>query len=132
MPNDRYCNRTNVESCYGVVNVNKWADLDKDANVTTISSRVTVAIQATAAQLDDKARVAHYAIPITATDGTVPTSVRYINARLAGVWLWESSGSANYDKDGRPIHQLQAAKDSTDQEINEIFVTQRRSLDARK
>jgi phage gp36-like protein len=104
-----YCTKAQMEAIWGVQNVSQFADMDNDANPTTIASRIAAAITWASAEIDDYLRVANYRIPCTTLTGTVetvPTTVAYHAAVLAGVFLYEARGAKDYDTtSGRLIHQ---------------------------
>lgn len=101
----RYANQSDVENLFGVENVKRWSQLDPD--LTTVdATRVDAALDYAEGQIHTKLRGGIYAIPLVLTDESVEL-IKDIQARLAGVWLYESRGIDDYDVEtGRPIHRL--------------------------
>ena len=131
MANDHYCTSTNVNQIYGTTNVQMWADLDDDGNTTNIAARITTFIGMVAADMDAKFRRTHYEIPIVAQDGTVPSEVRYLCARLVGPAMYEARGVQDYDPEtGKLVNRLAFAKETAEAYLEEI-ATQKRKLDAK-
>lgn len=131
-----YCNRTDVEQVCGVVNVEKWADLDDDDNSTNIASRITLAITLQYERMNDLLRAeSKYTVPLVSTVDVIPVTYpyapRFINATLAGVWLYEAKGVIDVDpRTGEAVHALQYLKKTAELELEEI-VKGRRQIDAK-
>ena len=87
-----YCERADVENVFGVDNVAEWADLDNDANATTIENQITWAIAAAGDEIDDYMRGTRYRLPLQVLAGTTPTSVRDSAATIAGLKLYDRRG----------------------------------------
>lgn len=131
MPNDHYCTIENVYQVYGSTNVNMWADMDADGDPAKIAARINLMISLVAADMDTKFRLAHYEVPVVASNGEVPLEVRYLCARLVGPYLYEARGVQDYDpQTGRPIHRLAYAKESAEKYLEEVAI-QKRKLDVR-
>lgn len=130
-----YCNRTDVEQVCGKVNVEKWSDMDDDDNSTNITSRITLAIELQYNRMNDLLRESKYTIPLVSTTDTTPVTYpyapRFINATLAGVWLYEAKGVIDVDpRTGEAVHALQYLKQSAERELEEI-VKGRRQINAK-
>ncbi|MBN2024952.1 MAG: DUF1320 family protein [Pirellulales bacterium] len=123
---DGYCVRADVENVFGAHNVRKWADVENHGNGAHIGGRIARAIAAATAEIDDRLRGGPYLVPIA----TVPTTIRQLAARLAGVWLYESRGIEDFDEvTGRAIHRLAWHREHVDRVLKEIMAGGRR-LDA--
>ncbi len=123
---DGYCVRADVESVFGHHNIQKWADIENHGNGAHIGGRIARAIEAATAEIDDRLRGGPYLVPIA----TVPTTIRQLAARLAGVWLYESRGIEDFDEaTGRAIHRLAWHREHVDRVLKEIMAGGRR-LDA--
>ena len=111
------CQRSDVEDIFGVDNVAKWADKDKDQIAAKIAARIAKAITAATANFYDQLRGGVYKIPFTTPDRT---SID-LCARLVGVWLYESSGIEDWDPDtGTPGHILTWHRDHVYRELKKI------------
>ena len=125
-----YCTRSDIEDMYGAKNVAKYADLDNDADTTAIAARIARAIEAVGAEIDDVMRCCAYRLPLETESGTTPTSIKYLAASMAGIWLYEARGGEEYDpRSGQPVHRYEHRKTSNCSTLEEIRAGQRR-LDA--
>ncbi len=121
-----YCQRSDVEDVFGVVNVARWADLDNDQDATKIANRINRAIVWATAEMEDRLRNGPYQVPLTGTSATVVD----LCAKLAGVWLYESRGTQDFNTEtGQPYHRLQYARQYVETALAEIRAGKRR-LDA--
>lgn len=112
-----YCERTDIELAFGVVNVAIWADVDNNKDADSIAARIDWAIEQASDEFDNKTR----ATPIQAklADPAPPMVVRMV-AYLAGVLLYESRGVTDMDEKGNPRHQLSWAKQRFDRFIQDV------------
>ena len=102
-----YCTRSDVEAIFGTSDVAEWADLNNNDDAGEITSRINWAIDVAAEEFDDFFRTAGYRVPIQDADGNTPTTVKYHNAMLVGVLLYEWQGVQNFDpQTGQPHHKL--------------------------
>lgn len=106
-----YCTRAQIEAVFGVSEVQKWADLDEDAdgdaNDADVVARIARAIAVASAEIDDFVRGMPYVTPLADADGNTPTTIENIAATMAGVWLYEARGSQDFSpKSGDPYHRL--------------------------
>jgi len=125
-----YCTRDDIEDVFGVENVKQWADLDADADATKISNRIDRAREWATSEINDKLRGGRYTIPIQNTNAEIPVTITNICAQMAGVWLYESRGIADYNPEtGGAVHRLKWNKDQVLLVIAEIQASKRR-LDA--
>lgn len=130
MAND-YCNKTDIENAYGPTNVSVWADLNNKGattGATEIAARIAWSISAAADEFDDQMRQTHYKIPLRNAAGTIPNTVRLLNAKLAGVLMFESRGVKKVI-DQQPVHELMWARQEYEREVRAILTGNRR-LDA--
>lgn len=112
-----YCVRSDIEDRFGVANVTTWADLDNDANASKITARITRAITVAEDQVNVLLRGGAYAIPFSGT----PTMIKDICAVLAGVWLYDARGVAEYDvESGKSQHRLHHQRDAAMKKLVEI------------
>lgn len=128
-----YCTRTDMENIWGVQNISEFADMDNDAESATIATRIATAITWATAEVDDFLRVANYKIPCVGMSGTAeitPTTVTYLTAIIAGVFLYEARGAKDFDTTtGRMIHQYAFRATRARRMLDEI-ATGKRKLDA--
>jgi len=105
-----YCTRSDIEYEYGVKNVAAWADLDGDANATTISNRILRAIAIADARIDDRLResAVSFRVPYTNDAGTVPLTLMSIAVQIAGYRLSKGRGNRDYDGSGKPLSKFWA------------------------
>ena len=123
-----YSARSDVEDVFGVDNVAKWADLDADADATKIANRITRAIAAGDAKIDQRFRSSQYAVPLVpGTSGDVV--VTDWSARLAGVWLYESRGTNEMDQKGRPFNRMSGQEKKVMDHMDRVMTGKER-LDA--
>jgi phage gp36-like protein len=104
-----YCTRDDIEDRYGATNVVDWADLDDDANATSITARITAAIAYASAYIDDRLRRSdlNYRLPISVS-GATPYTLKDVCRRIAGYNLSTGRGVFRYDQDGNPLTPLRA------------------------
>ena len=116
-----YCIRTSIEAIFGAINVAAWADLDDDQDDVKIDARITEAICYTADDIDNELRNGPYVLPLVTSAGVVPRTVTGLNAKLAGIWLYESRGVEDFDPDtGVPAHRLTFAKTEAQTKLRRI------------
>lgn len=112
-----YCTRSDIELFFGAVNVAKWADLDEDADESKITARIAAAIEFADSEIDDALREGRYTIPLA----TVPTTIKDLSARLAGVWLYEARGVQDFDaQSGAPAHRLTWHRDYAQRKLDAL------------
>lgn len=101
-----YTDEATIKLVYGVTSVDKWANLDNDANATKMTNRINRAISIASEEIDDILRSSPYkGPPYTKADGTTtPTIIAEIASVLAGLWLYESRGAIDVDEQGKPVH----------------------------
>lgn len=100
-----YATRSDVEDVFGVVNVDKWADLDDDDDAGKITARITRAILVATARVDDFLRGGPYTIQFTAP---IVVPIVDITAKFAGTWLYAARGVADFDEEiGKAQDRLQ-------------------------
>jgi len=122
-----YCSRSDVEMIFGADNVEKWADLDNDADTDKIAARIEWAIELSQQTIDDELRGGPYEIPFDDSSASgsgsgAPVLVQDATARLAGVLLYEARGAIDWDPDdGKAGHVLQPHKDHVKRFINRVL-----------
>ncbi|MEA3351193.1 MAG: phage protein Gp36 family protein [Chloroflexota bacterium] len=102
-----YCSKSNIVDIFNLLNTERWSDAAGDA--ATIATRIARAIDVASDEIDDELRSSPYLIPIVSPDGTVPTAIVDIAAKLAGVWLYEGKGVEDRGGD-KPVHRLSSVK----------------------
>ena len=84
-----YSSRANIETLFGVANVEQWADLDNDRCGSKIRARINEAIIQADEEVDMALRDGPYdELPLD----PVPEYIKKIAATLAGVNLFEARG----------------------------------------
>lgn len=111
-----YCVRKDIENIFGAVNIQKWADIDNDGDVQKIDAKINWALQLSYDYVNSKLAGGPYIIPLA---GKYPTIIT-CQAKLAAVEIYEARGLTNFDEQGKPIHQLQNAKDWADNVMSQI------------
>jgi len=102
-----YCAEADIKQVFGTTNVDKWADLDDDANAANIAARIAVAVLVADDEIDDSARCQHWRIPLANAAGTTPRTIINLAATIAGLWLYEARGSNDFHpQTGVPSHRL--------------------------
>ncbi len=123
---DGYCTPADVFAEYGRANVTQWADLDNRKDGNAIAARVAQAIDEATNEVDDRLRNGGYVLPFD----PVPTTIRKLAARYAGVWLYESRGIEDYDEtSGKPQHRLAWQRQNFEKVLTEVRAG-KRALDA--
>lgn len=129
-----YCSQEDVEQVFGAVNVTKWATLDTSDTSTTRAERITLAIEVTAEEMNDWLRGAHYPVPVPKTvvagsDILAIHPIRFLNARLAGIFLHDNVLVQNIDpRTGQPLDEVTFARTSAQKYLDDI-TTGKRKLD---
>lgn len=80
-----YADEASIKLVYGVLNINKWADLDNDADATKIANRIDWACTAATDYVNSRLTLGKYTIPFT----SVPTMIELITSMLAGLMLFD-------------------------------------------
>lgn len=84
-----------LELTFGRDNIRKWADINNDDDEALILNRITRAITLAPAHLDSLVK-GYKDLP----DNDVVDDVL---ARVAGIWLYDTRGLADEDKDKSPV-----------------------------
>lgn len=93
-----YCVRADLESVFGVNNIESWADLDVDGNTDNILARINAKIVLASSFVDRIFRRTFIDLARIAAD--VPVEIVNATAEIAGVLLHESRGvDLEKDKD---------------------------------
>ena len=120
-----YAARENIEAIFGKANVATWADLDADGDGTTITARINAALEYGADYIDRRLRDTRYEVPLSMSSGSGPRTIIDLNARLAGLWLYESRGIEDTDPEtGRPLHRLHWHRREVDRTLDRIAAGQ--------
>lgn len=101
-----YCVLSDIESTFGVTNVERWAKLQDSYTAGQITTRVNRAIAIASEDIDDSLRAAGIETPCVDESDATPTTIVQICADLAGVWLYESRGVDDVDRSGNARHKL--------------------------
>lgn len=97
-----YCVEADIVKIFGATNVGEWANIDNDGALT--ADRITEAIDEASDEFDEVARQLGWQIPVVDPSGSTPQRVKNWAAGVAGLWLYESRGAQDYDRDGFPKH----------------------------
>ncbi len=98
--------RSNIEDTFGKSNVAKWADLDGNKVEDDITTHINRSITVIEALVNDTLRHSIIDISVVA-DADMPDTLVEIGATLAGVWLYQSRGVADFNEvTGDPTHRL--------------------------
>lgn len=104
-----YCVRSDIEDRFGVDNVSTWSDLDNDEDSGKITARIARAIVVAEDMINTLLRGGVYSVPFS----SVPVMVVDVCAVLAGVWLYDARGVADYDAEsGTAQHKLHFQRDA--------------------
>lgn len=123
-----YCATADINRVFGSANIQRWADMDADGNATSIAARIAEAIDYASDDIDDRFRRSIYDIPLSYSSATPATVTRWA-ATLAGIWLYESRGVADYNPDtGEGGHRLMYLERRVDKEIRATLAGQRELL----
>lgn len=114
-----YCVQADIENIFGIENVKQWSDIENVGAVN--ATRITASIAFGSERVDDVARVMSYAIPLASEAGDTPVTVTDLAATLAGIWLYESTGSQDYNpQTGETIHRLEFKRRGAEQTLADI------------
>lgn len=111
-----YCTREDIDREYGRTNVDKWADLENTESGDDIDDRVDWAIALGDVEIDDRLRDGPYAIPFTSP----PRRIVRLCAIWAGLMLYQSRGSTDFDADGNAQDQYQHQRRYFDESLKKI------------
>jgi hypothetical protein len=94
-----YATRDDINKIFGATNVNAWADLDNEEDVSHIEERIEWALELAYTRVNSRLRRGPYAIPFqclgsgsdigSSSEGQVPDDIVDLNARLAGILLYD-------------------------------------------
>lgn len=96
-----YTSQTVLNKMYGTEHVNKWADVDNDANSTTIATHITWACEMADEIVDAAMRSTHYTIPLRTSAAAVPVPIQAIASEIAMMYVRGNKGEYT-PKDGDP------------------------------
>lgn len=123
-----YCTESEVDDLWGVGNVTTWSDLTNADSRDT--ARIARAIAWASDYIDDVFRTAQWNIPLANAASTTPNTIVQMCAQLAGWWLYNPRGTADFDpRTGNPGHRLSWAKVDADARLEEYRVGDIRKLD---
>ena len=88
-----YCDRGDLETIFGKLNIQRWADLDNDESELTIANRVEWACQWATEFVNSRLQYGHYAVPFI----SVPELIRDLTAMFAGITLYDGRQVASAD-----------------------------------
>lgn len=121
-----YCVNADIDQVFGPTNVTLWADLDNDSNAANILARKDEARNVAYDRINDVIRCTSYTVPLRNQAAAVPGSIKDLEARLAGVWLYEARGCQDFSpKTGAPYHRLAFVRAETRRTLEEIRVGHR-------
>lgn len=113
-----YIVRADIEDIFEQENVKKWADLNNDGVDTFITARIASALTYGEDTVNDLLRGGVYTIPFVEP---VVFTITEITAVLAGIWLYESRGTADIDPDtDEPRHMFSGKKKEAMRRLKEI------------
>jgi hypothetical protein len=116
-----YATDDEIDDIFGAVNVTSWADMDNDGNGATITARKDRARVVSQARIDNVLRDTHYTVPAVNAAGDTPVTIVDLEARFAGIWLYESRGVIDFSpKTNAPYHRLTFARREARQQLEEI------------
>lgn len=123
-----YCTQSDIEQIFGVRNVATWSNLD-NSSTSADGPRINAAIEYARTWLDDRFAGGRYQLPLTTDGSNVPSTIRDLAARLAGVWLYESRGMDEQDENGRPFNRLAFHRRYVERQVLR-FISERDLLNA--
>lgn len=104
-----FASRADLEGRYDPSNVSTWADLAADGNGTSIANRIDLALRNADAWIYGYLRKGKYdrALPtVIDSNGNIPLELTNAAVMYAGYWISTARGTADYDKDGKPMSHL--------------------------
>lgn len=108
-----YATKADLRDIWGIANVQKWSQLEPDAEGDD-DARITKAITLAEAQINDRFRPWGYAIPLMNDEAVNPGGTNPLpqlvdmTARLAGVWLYESRAMENDTDANKNVQAVRA------------------------
>ncbi len=117
-----YCTRSAMETYFGRLNVEKWADLDQNGDESTIATRITLAIGNATNRIDASLMGGPYSLPLRLVP--FPNVIVKICVQLAGDDLYTARGAEDFDADGRPLHRLRGERDDALETLRMIHAGQ--------
>jgi len=121
-----YCANTDIDQIFGTTNVTLWARLADEDDAATIAARKDEARNVAYDRINDIIRGTTYTVPLANEAGNVPATIKDLEARLAGVWLYEARGCQDFNpKTGAPYHRLAFVRTETRRILEEIRVGHR-------
>jgi len=90
-----YCDETDLYQAFGEANINRWADLDNNADLTVIADRIDWAMDLAYEYINAKLVRGHYELPFD----TPPLIIIHLNALYAGILLYDARLMIDSDKD---------------------------------
>jgi len=121
MATGTYIATSNVQDIFGTTNVAAWSNLDR-STASADDDRIQSAISWAEQYVEDRLRDSIYAIPLTATTGTLTTVIDWC-AKLAGYWLYRDRGQDDADK---LADRMDDIKTQVDGEITGVLAGTRR------
>lgn len=126
-----YSSDADIVSVFGTVPVAAWADPDGAEIAEDIAARKELARTVAYERINEVGRATSYRIPFETAAGETPETIRWLEATLAGIWLYESKGVQDVDKNaGTPYHRLAYIRNECRRTMEEIR-THVRILDAK-
>ncbi|MHC4370521.1 MAG: phage protein Gp36 family protein [Planctomycetota bacterium] len=121
-----YCVQADMEKEYGTTNIDEWSDIDGDGDATKKANRITAMREVADEEIDDMLRLLGARIPAVTAAGTTPPTIKHLSAVLAGLWLYESSGAQDYNRNGSIRHGHAWRREWADDMLDRIATGKRR------
>jgi phage gp36-like protein len=104
-----YCTKADIDGIFGVSNVKTWSDIENKNSPQLIDARIASAIVESEDYINNFLRGGSYAIPFV----TIPTTIKNVCAKLAGLWLYENRGVIETNPEtGQAMHRYMYMKKS--------------------
>ena len=115
-----YASQSGMEAIFGVPNILKWGDADKDGSLE--AARIAAAVAYADNYIEDFLRMSQYIVPLEQPgSSTAPITISDMANRLGGVWLYTTLGIEHYSfESGKMTHALSGVKKEVDDQLKDI------------
>lgn len=115
-----YCERSDIETIFGVAELKAWADLDNNQVDADIANRITAAIVYAQDQIDVRLRGGPHTIPFTEPP---PITIVKVCAKFAGIELYGARGVVDHNPDGKPENRFYLMKREALKTLTDILAS---------
>lgn len=118
-----YCVNADLDYVYGPKNIKRWADLDNDGNITTITDRKTWAIGVATEYINSRLLRGPYTIPF---NDPPPVLIANLTAMYAGILLYDGRQVVSSEE---PHDQVSRQRKDFERYLRQILKGQLKLID---